>query len=118
MSKYGNKKVEIDGYKFDSIKESEKYLELKFLKQHKQIKDFEVHPSFVIFDGYVNKQGQKIRPIIYTADFRVVELDNSEEILDIKPYIRSKQKYFLTAVFKLKVKLFEARYPHLTLAIE
>ena len=29
MSKYHNRKVEIDGIKFDSIKEGERYLELK-----------------------------------------------------------------------------------------
>lgn len=33
MSKYNNKKITIDGIKFDSIKEGNKYKELKLLER-------------------------------------------------------------------------------------
>ena len=42
-NKYGNKRVTLDGYKFDSIAESKRYAELKLLEKAGEIKDLEVH---------------------------------------------------------------------------
>ena len=58
MSKYHNKKVRIDDYVFDSIKESEKYLELKNLKAGGQVREFTVHPKFLIIEGFEKELSQ------------------------------------------------------------
>ena len=47
-SKYGNVKVEADGYKFDSKLERDRYEELKLLQKAGEIWQLEVHPSWTI----------------------------------------------------------------------
>ena len=46
MSKYHNRKVEIDGIKFDSTKEGERYLELKLLLKAGKIRDLQMQVEF------------------------------------------------------------------------
>ena len=40
--KYGNRKVQIDGYTFDSVKEGNRYIELSYLLAPGEIKDLEL----------------------------------------------------------------------------
>lgn len=47
-SKYGNKKVEIDGFKFDSKLEAKRYGELKLLERAGKITGLKVHPKYPI----------------------------------------------------------------------
>lgn len=102
-SKYRNRKVELDGNKFDSVMESKYYQQLKWLKQCKQIKKFTLQPRFLIQEAF-EKDGVKYRKIEYIADFEIHNLDGSIEIIDVKG---AETKEFL-----LKKKLFHARYPH------
>jgi len=117
MSKYGNIKITIDNITFDSKKEAEKYSELKLLQKAGEIKEFQVHPRFLLFKGF-KKDGKKYRPIYYIADFDVTYADDSREIIDIKPYDEKTGKYLLTRNFRDKAKMFDALYPDLTLVIE
>jgi hypothetical protein len=103
MSKYGNTKVVIDGHKFDSKAESKYYVQLKWLKQAKQIKDFKLQPRFLLLESY-KKNGKTIRKTEYVADFEITNLNGSLEIVDVKGVE--------TPEFKLKKKLFEHRYDH------
>lgn len=100
-SKYGNKKTVVDGITFDSKAEAVYYNQLKWLKQNKQIKDFKLQPKFVLQEGF-KKNGKTYRAITYKADFEVINLDGSSQIIDIKG---AKTKDFL-----LKQKLFEFKY--------
>jgi hypothetical protein len=100
-SKYGNKKVVIDNIKFDSVAESKYYLQLKWLKQAKQIKDFKLQPRFLLQESF-KKNGKTFRKIEYVADFEIHNLDDSVEIIDVKGHE--------TKEFLLKQKLFENRY--------
>jgi hypothetical protein len=100
-SKYGAKKVTIDGITFDSIAESKYYLQLKWLKQAKQIKDFKLQPKYLLQEAF-KKNGKTIRKIEYKADFEVYKLDGTTEIIDIKGAI--------TKEFAIKRKLFEKKY--------
>ncbi len=104
--KYHAKKTEVDGHNFDSKKEAEYYQELKLRKRAGDIKDFELQPEFVLQDKIPEK---KLRAIKYRADFKVFHTDGRVEIVDIKG--------FETAEFKLKKKMFLARYPDLELII-
>lgn len=107
-SKYRNRKTTIDGITFDSRKEAEWYLVLKGDKKAGKIKDFELQPEFILQEGFT-KNGKRHRPIKYIADFRVKNNDGTEEIIDVKGVI--------TKEFSIKRKIFEAKYPDLSLKI-
>lgn len=107
-SKYRNKKVTIDGIEFDSKKEAHYYLKLKLLKQAGEIKDFGLQEKFVLQEGF-NKNGKSHRPITYYADFIIDNLDGSTDVVDVKG--------METQVFKIKKKLFEYKYPDLSIKI-
>ena len=108
MNKYFNKKVIVDGIKFDSKKEAKRFTELKLLKKAGLIKELELQKVFELQPKYTNNKGEHIRAITYKADF--FYYDNKKE-----QYIVEDTKGFRTDVYKLKKKLFEYVYPNLTI---
>ena len=100
-NKFKNKKTEIDGIKFDSEMESHYYLYLKELKEEGVVVDFELQPSFILQEGFI-KDGKKIRPITYKADFKVAYIDGHIEVVDVKGK--------MTEEFKLKRKMLLYKY--------
>ena len=108
MTKYNNKKTTIDGITFDSKNEALYYEALKDMKANGLIKDFELQPSFLLQESFV-KDNKKYRPINYIADFRVINNDGSAYIVDIKG--------MLTTEFKIKMKLFNYKYPDIELRL-
>lgn len=107
MSKYHNKKVQIDMYVFDSIAESKRYKELALMEKAGLISQLELQPRFLLQEGF-KKNGKTYRKIEYIADFMYLQ-DGKIIIEDVK----GKQ----TDVFKLKYKLFEHKYPQYELKI-
>lgn len=107
MNKYRNKKVQVDMYVFDSIRESQRYKELKLLEKAGKIKDLELQPRFLLQDSF-RKNGKTFRKIEYIADFKYTE--NEKTIVEDVKGIQ-------TDVFKLKHKIFEKVYPELELKI-
>ena len=105
-NKYNNKKIEYDGYKFDSKKEAEFYKKLKALQKAGKVKKIEVHPKFELQPSF-KKNGKTYRAINYYADFLVYFSDGTTEIYDTK----GKR----TEVYKIKKKLFEYKYKDLTI---
>jgi len=94
-NKYGAIKTEIDGIKFDSKKEAERYGKLKMLKLAGEIIEFELQPRFDIkingnFCGF------------YKADFRITWKSGNVTIEDVKG--------MKTPVYNLKKKIIEAMY--------
>lgn len=104
-NKYGAIKTEIDGITFDSKKESKRYLELVAMQKVGTISKLRRQNAFILQEGFVNSQGQKIRPIIYIADF-TYEKGGQKYVEDCKG-----GKATQTDVFKIKKKLFEKKYP-------
>jgi hypothetical protein len=100
-SKYGNRKTVVDNFTFDSAAEAKYYVQLKWLKQAKQIKDFKLQPKFLLQEAF-KKNGKTFRKIEYKADFKIYRLDGTIEIVDIKGAI--------TKEFAIKRKLFERKY--------
>jgi hypothetical protein len=98
MSKYNAKKVEIDGFVFDSKVEAMYYLYLKELKEKGEVLDFTMQKEFILQEGYINPEGKKIKPIKYIADFEVLYTDGTRRVIDIKgmptPEARLKKKMF------------------------
>jgi|SRR3990167_5406847 len=105
MNKYGNIEKVIDGIIFQSIKEANRYQELKLLLKAKEIWELEVQPVFQLQKGFKDKQGKKHRPITYTPDFGYYDKRGSiiEDVKGIK-----------TDVYKLKKKLFLYRFQKYT----
>lgn len=69
MAKYGNRKVILDGIEFDSVKECQRYCELKLLQQAGVISDLQMQVPFELIptqriDGKVVERATK-----YVADF-------------------------------------------------
>lgn len=107
MNKYRNKKVQVDMYVFDSIRESQRYKELKLLERAGEISNLELQPHFLLQESF-KKNGRAYRKIEYIADFKYTE--NEKTIVE-------DVKGMQTDVFKLKHKLFEKKYPDLKLRI-
>ena len=101
-SKYRNEKVYLDGIKFDSNRECQRYIELKTMQKAGLIKDLELQKRFVLQEGYV-MQGKKIRPITYVADFVYFDIENQKTVVEDAKGMR-------TDVYKMKKKMFEYRY--------
>ena len=110
--KYHNKKTVIDGIKFDSKIEAERYAQLKMMERAGVIRDLELQPSFELIPSF-RKNGKTWRRTLYKADFRyILSEDDSYIIEDVKG-----STAVITDVFRLKQKLFEYKYPEYTISI-
>lgn len=95
-TKYGNKRITAYGREWDSTVELEFY---EHLLQLHRAEDITIQPKFVLQDKQAG-----LREISYIADFQVGAL-----VFDVKG--------FQTSDSKLKVKMFKARYPVLSLSL-
>jgi len=100
MAKYGNRKTKIDGFTFDSAKESKRYLELKILLRAGKIRDLILQPKFTLQEPFTYN-GKVERAITYTADFSYIK-DGEKIVEDVKG--------FKTDIYKLKRKMFLYKY--------
>lgn len=94
ISKYHNKKIEFNGEIFDSIKERDRWVELKILEATGDIKDLQRQVGFLLISSF---PGQ--RSVTYKADFTYYEGDK---------LIVEDCKGFKTQVYLLKKKLMRA----------
>lgn len=103
-SKYGNRKVERDGYTFDSQAEFGRYLQLREKAGRGDIHNLQVHETFVLLDGFTDRYGKRQRAITHEVDFSY-DCKGTRVVEDVKGV--------QTAVWKLKHKLFLSRYPEI-----
>tara|TARA_R100000234_G_C4925422_1_gene146056 strand:+ start:8 stop:397 length:390 start_codon:yes stop_codon:yes gene_type:complete len=103
-SKYGAKKTIVDGKKFDSKWEAERYGQLKAMEKAMFIRDLELQ---VPYDLIVND----IKICRYIADFRYKK-ESNHTITNDEYYVEVVEdtKGFETQEFKLKKKLMKALY--------
>ena len=100
--KYHNKKVVVNGEKFDSMKEYRRYCELLLLEKGGIISDLQRQVKFVLIPS--QKEGKKTieRECSYYADFIYHDNETGETVVeDVKGY-KGGGAY---AVFKIKKKL-------------
>lgn len=102
-SKYKNKKTEVDGVKFDSMKEARRYGELKLLVRGGVIKDLKLQPAFELVPSQVY-QGKTMKKVSYIADFMYKDIKRGITVVE-------DVKGFKTDVYKIKKKLFLYKYP-------
>lgn len=97
--KYGNKKVEYNGIKFDSKKELKFYLQLLERQEKGEVTNIKLQVPYTLQPSF-KFNGKTIRAITYRADFVYYDLiENRERIVDVK------SKGTITEVFKIKRKL-------------
>lgn len=100
--KYGAKKTVVDGIKFSSKAEADRYCHLKFLERAGEIQNLRLQPAFTLQEAFTASDGTKIRALTYVADFQYTE-QGRETVEDVKG--------FPTPEYKIKRKLFLAKYP-------
>ncbi|KLU61112.1 hypothetical protein CEB3_c26820 [Peptococcaceae bacterium CEB3] len=110
-NKYHNFKVQLDGRTFASRKEANRYAELKHFQRAGIVQSFACQVPYIVFDAF-RKNGRKYRSITYVADFVVQYPDGHVGVEDTKG-----GRGTTTEAFRIKRKLFEARYPELELRI-
>lgn len=82
--KYGNRRVEIDGKKFDSKHEAEVYGELMLRVRAGELKTVARQVSFDLPGG-----------IRYVADFVTIDPDNRVEVIDAKSEATRKNRVYI-----------------------
>ena len=102
-SKYRNVPTEIDGLRFASKAEAARYTQLKILRESGQVRWFIRQPRFDLGEG-----------IVYVADFLVVWNADERNFEPVRVTVED-VKGVETDVFKLKKKLFTAKFGELTL---
>jgi hypothetical protein len=93
--KFKNIPTEIDGIRFDSKKEAQRYVDLKMLERIKEITALELQPKFTLA---VN--GHKICD--YRADFRYCDASGAVVVEDVKSAGTKTRQY------RIKIKLLRA----------
>ena len=102
QNKYHNKKVVYDGIKFDSVKEKNYYITLKYLEKAGIIKDLELQKEYILIDKF-EVNDKVYRKTSYFADFTYFNTkDNKIHVVDTKG-VR-------TDVYKLKKKMMAYKY--------
>lgn len=112
--KYGNVSVVIDGIRFDSKLEGDRYLELREMQRRGEIRGLKCHPKFVLQAAF-RIRGKWIREITYKADFEY-EVCNSclygGESLDAGDTVieEVKSKATKTQAWRLRWKMLMYQY--------
>ena len=101
--KYNAKAIVIDGIKFSSKKEGQRYSQLKLQEHCGFIKDLKLQPVFVLQEGFEH-DGKKERPIKYVADFAYEK--NGRTIVEDAKGMR-------LPAYKIKRKMFLKKYPEI-----
>ena len=104
MNKYHNKKVIIDGIKFDSQKEGNYYLKLKMLQKAGKIRDLRLQVPFVLLETF-KVDDRTYRKTKYIADFTYFDDKNKLHVIDVKSEATRKDK-----TYQLKKKLLAWKY--------
>ena len=100
MNKFVNKKVIINGQKYDSKSEASRHMELKQMLKDKKITNL---LSQVTFELIPKQKGE--RAVKYIADFVYTENDKTI-VEDVKSDFTRKDKAYI-----IKRKLFKLNYP-------
>ena len=97
-----------DGIVFASKREMDVYRTLKIAENVGMIRSLKLQPRYVVQPKMVLADGTKQRAIVYVLDFQF-ERGGKTVVVDVKG--------FETEVWKLKAKMFRARYPEVTFEV-
>lgn len=116
--KYGNKKVEIDGETFDSLKEARRGKELELMEQAGEIKNLRRQVNYPLIPAQREpdtigprggvKKGKLIEQgVFYVADFVYADADGNTVVEDVKGYRDTNSAAYKVFVLKRKMMLFK-----------
>jgi hypothetical protein len=87
--KFGNRKTEVDGITFDSVKEARRWKELRLLQQSGEIEGLERQVPFILIPKQKDEKGKVIeRECKYVADF--VYQENGKQIVEDTKGVKTK----------------------------
>ena len=89
-------KVSVNGIKFDSVKEAERYVDLSLLQRAGEISDLRLQVPFELVPKQKDTRGRVIREIKYVADF--VYTENGKMVVEDVKGCKTKE-------YELKKKL-------------
>lgn len=109
---YINKKVVVDGIKFDSKKEARRYQALLLMQRAGEISDLELQPKFELVKGVKFSGDARAKPSVrYFADFAYTDTTTGKRIVeDVKsPVTKEKPSYkikrhMMLAIHGIEVK--------------
>lgn len=101
--KYNAQPVTIGEYRFDSIKEANRYRELVLLEMAGEVTNIIVHPKYELQPAF-SKNGKSYRAISYEANFQYKDLTTGKLVVE-------DVKGFETEVWKIKQKIFLYHFP-------
>lgn len=115
-SKFGNVRVTLDGYTFDSKAEAARYGELKLLVRAGAISGLHVHPRYELIAAgpVISIKGRLQMPVVgvYEADFSYEDKTHGEMIEDVKgldtPLSAWKRKH-MKAQYGIDVRIVKMR---------
>lgn len=106
MTKYKAQPVTIDGIRFASKKEANRYCELRLLLKAGEISHLEIQPRFKLLINGAALRYESGRPAFYVADFAYFDPSRERRIVE-----DVKSEATKTPIYKLKKALVEALYP-------
>lgn len=99
--KYGNTRVYIDGYKFDSKLEAKHYVELKLRQDAGEISKLTLKPKYELRAAPLHRETGPVKICSIIPDFEYIE----NGIV-----VTCDTKGMITADWKIKAKIFAANY--------
>ena len=85
MNKYGAQKTVINGHRFDSKHEAERYIELMYLERIGAVKDLQLQRKYTLIGPQKNEKGKIIeKPVTYFADFVYTDEHGNTVVEDAK----------------------------------
>lgn len=103
-----SRKVEYDGYLFDSHKERDRYIELRLLEAAGEIERLEVQPKFILQDGFrCPWTGKKVQALTFSGDFAYIE--NGHRVVEDVKAMTKKGRVLKTQAFEVRWKLARAQ---------
>lgn len=108
-TKYGNKKIIANGFKFDSKKEYQRYQQLLLLQKAGKIKELKTQVKFELVKGVRFQNEKRKKPALtYIADFTYIK-DGELIVEDVKSAITREngvyriKKHLMMAIHNIEI---------------
>ena len=96
-TKYRSQKITVDGITFDSVKEANRYQELRMLERAGEIRDLQRQVPFVVIPTQRDENGKLIeKEVRYVADFTYIEKGKlTRTVEDVKSEATRTREYII-----------------------
>lgn len=107
MNKFHARKVTVNGIKFDSKKEANRYCELKLLQRAGKIQNLQRQVRYLLIPAQYDEEGKKIESYCnYIADF--VYKENGKLVVEDVKGVRTKEyiikRKLMLSVYGIRIK--------------